>query len=188
MPDFDPFEKVGDELDLDLPEPEEVEGKGKKKRGGKQVEHWDRAQKLYQDRGFCYSRCDRYEPYMMWNPSTQRREVMGGHYRDLFGFLDALAFREIEKGVTGVQITSKKNLQSHIRSACTNDSGDRRNANRGVTLVKFLLAGNRFHVVGYEKVGRFWIPTIVDVDLDLVRRVQGGARLFLKELRVITLA
>lgn len=126
-------------------------------------------------RGFHYQRVESYNQH-------------SGKKSDLWGFGDALTFSPALRGSVIVQVTGRSGIGAHIRAAVTNDSGDRYNANRGVVLVNWLLAGNRFWVIGWEKPGRLWVPTIIDVNLKVVEQVQKGERLVIAGLPRVELA
>lgn len=176
--DTDPFyDPKYDPKSPQFEPPPEPEVKSKK-RGGKNVDLNPHTANFFAKRGFCHDRVDRYERRMRFDQSLGRVVDEGGYYRDLFGFMDSVAFRRDIKGVYAIQTTSKQGLSAHIRSAITNQKeGDSRNPNRGFSLVHWLLAGNRFFVFGWEKPRHRWEVCVVEVTLEVVEAVQKGERL-----------
>lgn len=160
---------VFDQLFDGVPSPSEAAPAGDPEGGGKKrknPDHRRRTREMFLGAGWHYALVEHYNDFT-------------GKKRDLWGFGDAVAFRRGHSGVVAVQYCSKPGILPHIRKACSNDSGSAVNSNPGVVLVDWLSSGNRFLVVGWEKVGRRWCPTIVDVTLGVVRHVHSGQRMFL---------
>ncbi|UOF77613.1 hypothetical protein [Caudoviricetes sp.] len=176
--EFDPFYDPKYDPNSDQYEPPAPIDEPKKKRGGTQKALDPRTRDFFEKRGYQYAQCAKWEADRMFNAETKRREIVRLRSVDLFGFMDAIAFRRDLSGVVAIQTTSRANMSNRIRSAITNEkANDKKNPNRGVALVHWLLAGNRFFVVGWEKPRRLWEVRIFEVTLDTVERVQRGERL-----------
>lgn len=74
----------------------------------------------------------------------QKAEYAGGYRKDLFGFLDVIAFG-LAPGVTGVQVTSHGQISAHLRKY-------RRDRVVAEKIITFIRAGNRFVIHGWKKV------------------------------------
>ena len=86
--------------------------------------------------------CEKYVPSPQGK--GQKAKYDGGYRKDLFGFLDVLAFG-LAPGMTGVQVTSHGQITAHLRKY----RRDRKLANK---IIKFMRSGNQFIIHGWRKV------------------------------------
>lgn len=136
-------------------------------------------------RGYMCAKCSKWVIDYFYDKETRSRVPVRTRSEDLFGFMDQIAFKRGELGAIAIQTTSVDNMGGRIRSAITNaKKGDTKNPNRGVALVHWLMAGNRFLVIGWHKPGRLWECQIIEVTLKVVELVQSGGRLNLIDLKV----
>ena len=200
MPDLEEYDPFGDSLRAT---PTDYEGAPetapKAKKRAKPANFTDATNRLFERRGFHVGPVEQTVMHTKWNRDESRSELYGSSKRDLFGFADFVVVHRDLPGTTYVQVCRKGDMSTRIRSACTHDAAELaankrtgkkpvQNANRVAVLTDLLLAGNRFWVLGFEKVGNRWQPTIVDVNLDVIRLLQSGARPVVSKLPAVVLA
>jgi hypothetical protein len=84
---------------------------------------------------------------------------------DLFGFIDIVAMKKDEVGVTGIQTTTLPNLSSHLKKAKPLEE-----------LRMWLEVGNRVEFHGWRKSGqankrKLWKPRVMEAFIDLTGNI-----------------
>lgn len=114
----------------------------------------------------------------------------GGSTRhDLWGFADYLMAHRSHKGAVLVQLCARTGVSVHLGKACSDEPlAKPRTGKDGQPtlfspltpvslLTTWILAGNRFWIVAYEKDARGnWTPTVFDITLAVVRATLAGKK------------
>ena len=184
------------EVDVPGPTSKTPPDKPAKAKRTKPANYSEPVTRLFERAGYHVALVERAIAQTRWNKDEGRAELTGTSKRDLWGFGDYLAVSRAGYGAVIVQVCAQAHITNRVRSACSNDAADLAdnkrtgkkpviNANRVSVLTDWLLAGNRFLVIGFAKEKGRWVPTIVEVSLDVVRRVQDGERISVAKLPTI---
>jgi hypothetical protein len=105
----------------------------------------ERTLKHLRNLGYRAEVCEKYIAFFTPKDATQTDKPRGGYRRDLFKFMDVLAYSAHRPGALAVQTTSRQQMSNHLRAY-------RRTTEISEAILDWLQAGNRFIIHGWERV------------------------------------
>lgn len=131
----------------------------------KKADHNIRTRDLYEKYGYFVFRVD------------QTRTSYGGsiYTVDFLGLFDWMAIKEPNE-IVGIQVCAKSAIGSHITKMTSTEVTSFNKGRKIDNLMKWLECGCRVELVGWEKVGARWQPTIRKLDMVEVEKAMARKR------------
>jgi len=115
------------------------------------------------------------EGWMMCRADQQRVDYRQMVYRlDFLGLFDWLAFRQ--GSFRGVQICAKSSIGTHVTEMTSSKKTTFNNLTKRQNLDRWLAEGGSIELIGWEKEGRFWVPTRRLLTPEIIAKVDSRRR------------
>lgn len=131
----------------------------------KKADHNLRTRDLYEKQGYLVFRVD------------QTRTAYGGsiYTVDFLGLFDWMAIREPNEMI-GIQVCAKSALGSHVTKMTSTEITSFNKGRKIDNLMKWIACGGRVELVGWEKFGARWQPTVRQLDQAEVEKAMARKR------------
>lgn len=134
-----------------------------------------RTHELYREKGFFVYEVASWSVWQEFDP-VAHVSVTRTHRKDLYGLFDTEVFNKSQ--TIGINYTSRAGISNHITKMCDHKPCSSKDKTWHAThLRNWLESGRLVHVVGWAKEGRFWVPTIFDLTLEVLADKERGKRM-----------